>query len=123
MANIVPISAHVHYDDVQALWSLKISRMERDPGNIKPYQKIYRTEPSLTNIVLDIYTYWAASPTGEDYNTVAAEVGSAERLTEVLAGLTFWEGGPTDTGIPSDDYPGPDPDLDPDPTDFGVTEE
>lgn len=122
MAAITPISFHGHFDDVQQLWTLKISRALQEPQGNKPYQQQKYTETDLGTIVVDIYRYYGASPTSDGDTLVAADLGDMRDLTTILGSLTL----PTLTApaasTPSDDYPGADPDLDPDVTDWGVTE-
>lgn len=82
MANITPIKAHIHWDDIEAVWTAKVSRAAKETGGNIPWQDEIFKALTLTELILDILAYWAASG-----STIMAPIGDLTAMAAAALSL------------------------------------
>lgn len=86
---IVPIMAHKHWDDIQQVWRLKISRQEKDNGGTKAWVPLVEFAGTWADITTQEALYWVIQPPSTpDPDQVAAPMGDLAELTAFLTAAT-----------------------------------
>jgi hypothetical protein len=109
---IVPIAAHVHWDDVQGVWRLKASRQEKDTGGTKEWVPLVELAGSLADLLTALLFFWALQqPTTGDPDKVQAPIGDLAAAAALWATLTARAVIPSPVLVATEGYADVDPTL------------
>lgn len=78
---VVPIKAHLLWNDIQQIWRLKISREEKEAGGNKIWVPFVVEETTLTDAIQQLLLYWAMAPANDaGEEQVRASIGDPADL-------------------------------------------